>query len=212
MTFIESRFFDDIAPRASGGPEYRTTIKTLRGGGEHRNSLWADPLRMFDVTLTPRDVASIKALRDFVASTQGAANGFRCRDWSDYQATTEVVGTGNGTIYWFRLVKSYGSYSRRILKPVPGTVVVRLNGAVLSPTLYAVDTVNGLLIFKTAPGAGVVITASFNFDVPVRFDNDAIEVIMLCHKLGGTQTVKIREIRLREVIDIPAIDAIRATL
>lgn len=37
MTLIESRFFDNIATMASGGPEYRTTIKTLRGGGEHRN-------------------------------------------------------------------------------------------------------------------------------------------------------------------------------
>lgn len=213
MTFLEQRFFDDVAPRASGGPEYRTTIKTLRSGGEHRNALWADPLRNFSITLNARDTTGIDALYDFLADTQGAANGFRIRDWSDYQATSEPVGTGNGTTYWFRLNKQYGTgYVRRILKPVPGTVSVRLNGAVLSPTLYAVDTVNGLLIFKTAPGAGVVITANFDFDVPVRFSDDVTQVVMLFYRTGATETINVREVREREVISVPAIDAIRASI
>jgi uncharacterized protein (TIGR02217 family) len=213
MTFLEQRFFDDIAPQASSGPEYRTTIKTLRGGAEHRNSLWADPLRSFTVDLTPRDVPSIKLLLDLFADTLGAANAFRVKDWSDFQATRETIGVGNGTLYWFRLTKRYGaSYSRRILKPVSGRTAIFLNGVALSPALYAVDTVNGLVIFKTAPGAGVVITANFEFDVPVRFTEDAIQVVMLFYKTGTSDSINLREVRLREVISIPAIDAIRAAI
>lgn len=210
--FIERRFFEDIRPQASGGPEYRTIVKTLRNGAEHRNSLWADPLRSFDVTLGPRDRDAVKALLDFVAESRGAANGFRMRDWSDYSTQGEIIGVGDGNAYWFRLTRSYGTYARRILKPVFGTVEVRLNGVLQSPTLYAIDHVNGLVIFKFAPSTGVTITASFNFDVPVRFSDDALRVIMLFYKTGTSESLQLKEIRLREVIDLAAIDAVRATL
>lgn len=210
--FIERRFFDDIRPEASGGPEYRTIVKTLRGGAEHRNSLWADPLRSFNATLVPRDRDAVKDFLNFLAEARGAANGFRIRDWSDFSAPGEIIGTGDGNVYWFRLSRAYGDYSRRILKPVAGTVQVRLNGVTQDPSLYAVDHVNGLIIFKFAPGSGVVISASFEFDVPVRFSEDMIRVVMLFHKTGVSETIDFKEIRVREVIDIAAIDAVRATL
>lgn len=212
MTFLEQRFFDDIAPRATSAPEYRTTIKTLRGGAEHRNALWADPLRTFDVALTPRDLPSIKAALDFAATTRGAANGFRLRDWSDCRAEHEYLGTGDGSTYWFRFGRVYGNYWRRILKPVAGTVSVRLNGATLHPSLYTVDTANGLLILKNTPVPGVLITASFDFDVPVRFAEDGLSIAMNYHRLGHADGITLREIRLREVIDTDAIDAARALL
>ena len=210
--FIERRFFDDIRPEASGGPEYRTIVKSLRGGGEHRNSLWAEPLRSFNATLVPRNRDAVKEILDFLAEARGTANGFRLRDWSDYVAPGEIIGTGDGNVYWFRLVRAYGGYSRRILKPVVGTVQVRLDGVVQSPTLYAVDPVNGLIIFKFAPGSGVVISASFEFDVPVRFTEDTVRLIMLFYKTGVSESIDFKEIRVREVIDLAAIDALRATL
>ena len=210
--FIERRFFDDIRTEASGGPEYRTIVKSLRGGAEHRNSLWADPLRSFSATLVPRDRAAVKELLDFIAEAQGAANGFRIRDWSEFSAPGEIIGLGDGNVYWFRLTRAYGAYSRRILKPVAGTIQVRLDGVVQSPDLYAVDSVNGLIIFKFAPGSDVVISASFEFDVPVRFTEDALRVIMLFYKTGASESINFREIRVREVIDLTAIDEARAAL
>ncbi len=210
--FIERRFFEDIRPQASGGPEYRTIVKQLRNGAEHRNSLWADPLRTFDMTLVPRDRDAVKDLLNFAAESQGAAHGFRLRDWTDFNAPGELIGVGDGNVYWFRLVRAYGTYSRRILKPVIGTVEVRLDGVLQSPTLYVVDHINGLVIFKFAPGSGVAITAAFQFDVPVRFDDDTLKVIMLFYRTGVSENIKFREIRLREVIDLMAIDAARATL
>lgn len=212
--FIERRFFDDIAPRASGGPEYRTTIKTLRGGAEHRNALWADPLRTYNIALGPRDTTSVETVLDFMADAQGAANGFRIKDWSDFKLTGERIATGDAVNFWFRLVKPYGTtgYQRRILKPVAGTIQVRLNNVPLAATAFAVDTVNGLVIFKTAPGNGVAITVTGEFDVPVRFTEDMLNVVMLYHRSGQIDTLDLREIRLREVIDIAAINAIRAAL
>ena len=77
---------------------------------------------------------------------------------------------------------------------------------------YAGDPVNGLIIFKFAPGSGVVISASFEFDVPVRFTEDTVRLIMLFYKTGVSESIDFKEIRVREVIDLAAIDALRATL
>lgn len=42
----------------------------------------------------------------------------------------------------------------------------------LSNTLYTISDTSGRVIFDTAPTPGVTPTATFYFDLPVRFDND----------------------------------------
>ena len=208
--FIERRFFDDIRVGAVGGPEYRTTVKTMRGGAEHRNSLWADPLRSFNVALGLRDNDGIQDILNFSADTRGAAAGFRIKDWSDHVAINQRIGVGDGLSYFFRLVKSYGlTYQRRILKPVAGTVAVTVDG--VSAVVY-LDTVNGVVVFKNPPAVGVLIDASFEFDVPVRFASDMTDITMAYHAKGSQTSVEIKEIRVREMIDIAAYDTQRALL
>ena len=58
----------------------------------------------------------------------------------------------------------------------------------------------------------MVISASFEFDVPVRFTEDTVRLIMLFYKTGVSESIDFKEIRVREVIDLAAIDALRATL
>jgi uncharacterized protein (TIGR02217 family) len=222
MAFLETRFFTDIRPEANGGPVYRTTVKQLRGGGERRNAMWADPLRSFNVSLGARDTDDIHDLLDFVADTEGAAHGFRLKDWSDFkscpprQTVTALdvpVGTGNGTTYWWRLNKPYGaSYQRRITKPVIGSLVVAVDGVAVGPTVWFGDYVNGTIVFKNPPLGGAVITAGFEFDVPVRFTDDATDISMLAHKLAGSANIAIQEVRVIEDIDIAVYDALRASL
>lgn len=207
MAFVEQRFFEDIRPMASGGPQYRTNVLELRGGGTHRNSVWADPIRTYSLSLGPRDQDSIAAILDFVATMQGGLHSFRMKDYSDFEAENELLGTGNGVDFWFRLRKSYGTggYWRRILKPRAGTVVVRVNGVPVSPADFAVDTVNGLVILKNAPANGQQVHADYEFDVPVYFSEDAVELLMLVYHKGQWADIKVREDRLKEVIDEDAI-------
>ena len=210
MNFIEQQFPTDVRPEASGGPEYKTTVVDLRSGASHRNSLWADPVRNYSVTLGPRDRDSVAAILDFVANAHGGLNGFRMKDWSDYDATDEFVGVGNGSDYWFRLNKAYGAaYTRRILKPVLGTVTVYLDSVPLSGSAWALDTRNGVIVFQTAPGVGVQITADFEFDVPVYFADDMTEVLMLAQRLGQWSDIRLREDKIKEDIDVTYLDSIR---
>ena len=56
---------------------------------------------------------------------------------------------------------------------------------------------NGLeaVSFSAAPGTGVAITAGFDFDVPVRFDTDALDVTLDLERLGSITSIPLLEIR-----------------
>jgi uncharacterized protein (TIGR02217 family) len=220
--FIEQRWFDDAKIGMSGGPTYSTSVKMLRGGWETRNSLWQNPRRNYTVAVTDRNTDLISEMLDLFADTAGALNGFRIKDWTDCKscrplqttaATDQMIGIGDGTTYYFRLVKKYGAgYSRRIMKPVVGTVSVAVGGIPLSAGNWFLDPVNGVVILKDAPAVGAEVTAGFQFDVPVRFGDDSLQLIMQYHQLGGTGDFSLMEIRIREEINIAAYDAQRALL
>ena len=88
--------------------------------------------------------------------------------------------TDGGTTSSFQLRKAYGdagnSFIRDIRKPVTGTVVVYADGFATSDV--SVNVTTGIVTLGTAlrATAGVVISASCAFDVPVRFDIDQMKV------------------------------------
>ncbi|HDR27284.1 DUF2460 domain-containing protein, partial [Rhodovulum sp.] len=60
---------------------------------------------------------------------------------------------------------------------------------------WSVDTTTGVLNFDTAPASGVAITAGFEFDVPVRFDTDTLDVTLDIERLGSITSIPLLEIR-----------------
>ncbi len=178
-TFHEVQFPPKIAYGASGGAEFNTSITTTFAGFEQRNVNWQKARGRWDVSTGLKTKTDMDVLQAFFRARFGKAYGFRFKDWSDYQAVGQTLGTGNGTATIFQLVKLYTSgaysYSREIKKPVSGTVKIYLN-AVLQSSGFTVDHTTGVVTFTAAPGAGVIVSADFDFDVPVRFDTDALAV------------------------------------
>jgi len=58
-----------------------------------------------------------------------------------------------------------------------------------------VDTTTGVVSFATAPAEGVVITADFEFDVPVRFDADQMDITIETYQHGTWDQIPVLEIR-----------------
>ncbi|WP_167626623.1 DUF2460 domain-containing protein, partial [Paracoccus luteus] len=112
--------------------------------------------------------------------------------------TLSAIGTGDGITTAFQLVKRYASGSqtwvRAITKPVAGTVRIALDGAEQLGG-WSVDTTTGVVTFATAPAEGVAITAGFAFDVPVRFDTDALDVTLDLERLGSITSIPLLELR-----------------
>lgn len=178
-TFHEVQFPPKIAYGATGGAEFNTSITTTFSGFEQRNVNWQKARGRWDVSTGIKTKTDMDVLQAFFRARFGKAYGFRFKDWSDYQAVGQTLGTGNGTQTVFQLTKAYTSgaysYSRDIKKPVTGTVKIYLN-AVLQGAGFSVDLTTGIVTFSSAPGAGVIVSADFDFDVPVRFDTDTLAV------------------------------------
>ncbi len=199
MTFHEVQFPTDIAYGAQGGPQYSTAVVGTASGYEQRNSMWAAARLAWNVATGLKKQAQLDTLIAFFRARKGRAYGFRFKDWSDYQATAQALGTGDGANKNFQLVKSYisgpASEVRIIKKPVIGTVVPYLAG-VVQTSGWSVDTTTGILSFVIAPGVGIVVTADFQFDVPVRFDTDSMAATLQNVSQSDWQNLPIIEIRV----------------
>jgi uncharacterized protein (TIGR02217 family) len=199
MGFVETQFPTDISYGSSGGPEYTTDIVSSQNGYEQRNVNWEQARAKFNVAHGVKTKAQLDTLIAFFRARKGRAYGFRFKDWTDYQAATQAIGTGNGVATQFQLVKKYTSglvtETRIITKPVSGTVQVYKNG-VLQMAGVTIDTATGVITFATAPAAGVVITASFEFDVPTRFDTDRLSARLEAYGVHSWQDIPLVEVRV----------------
>lgn len=198
MSFDEIRLPLRIGFGSSGGPAFSTEVVTVDGGFEVRNQNWAEAKRRYDAATGLRTAADVTTLTQFFYARAGRARGFRLKDWSDFSAAAQNIGTGTGAQTAFQLVKRYTSgsitHTRTVTKPVSGTVSVFLNG-VLQASGWSVNTTTGLVTFSTAPASGVAVTATYEFDVPVRFDTDQLTLTTENFQLLSVQ-IPLVEIRV----------------
>ena len=207
MAFHEVRFPDDISRGARGGPERRTQIVTLASGDEERNASWADSRRSYDAAYGIRRADDLAAVVAFFEARNGRLHAFRWKDWGDHKSclpsgtpapTDQPLSPVEGMSGAFQLVKQYASgaqsWTRTITKPVAGTVRVALDGAE-QLSGWSVDALTGIVTFASAPGAGVAVTAGFEFDVPVRFDTDRLDVTHDLERLGSITSIPLVEVR-----------------
>ncbi len=197
--FAEVQFPPDISYGSSGGPEYTTDIVISTSGHEQRNVNWAQARLRYNVAKGIKTRDQLAALITFFRARKGRAFGFRFKDWNDYAATNEVIGIGDGTQLQFQLVKRYISggaqETRTISKPVAGSVAVYRNG-VLQSSGISINYVTGVVTFSTAPSSGAVVTASFEFDVPVRFDTDRLAATMDSFATHSWEDIPLVEVRV----------------
>lgn len=173
-SFHEVRFPERISYGAKGGPNYEVDIVTTKAGYEHRSLIRPEALCKYNISCGIKRPEQFQQVIAFYRARKGKAIGFRFKDWTDFQAVNTEIGIGDGSTVAFQLSKMYkdeGGYEiRTISKPVDGTVMIYVDG-VYTPTV-TVDTTTGVVTFPAAPAASTVITADFEFDVPVRFDTD----------------------------------------
>ncbi|KAB2910814.1 MAG: DUF2460 domain-containing protein [Hyphomicrobiaceae bacterium] len=210
--FHDTRFPTAISRAAHGGPERRTDVVVLGSGAEERNARWADSRRSYNAGYGVKSLNDLHAVIAFFEERRGRLHGFRWRDPLDWKscppesepaATDQLIGIGDGTTLAFQLAKTYGSafnpWTRAITKPVAGTVLVAVAGMLQTPgTDYALDAGTGIVTFLPGhvPAASAAITAGFEFDVPVRFDTDKLEINLQGFRHGAIPAIPVVEIRL----------------
>ena len=207
--FHETRLPARLAFGCTGGVERRTQVTTLGSGFERRSSPWAQGRRRYLIGTAVRPLDDAAALVAFFEARRGRLHGFRFRDPADCKscppsltpaAADQALGTGDGARKVFALAKAYGegetAVVRPIAKPLAGTVKLAVAGVILGPAAFGVDTATGLVTLAIAPAAGAAVTAGFEFDTPVRFDSDRIDVTLESFNAARVGAVALVEVRV----------------
>ncbi len=206
--FHDVLFPVDIALNSEGGPARKTDIVALVSGHEERNSPWAGSRRRFNAGYGVKSIDDIEDVIAFFEARRGRLYGFRFRDPFDFKgcrvketpsADDQALGEGDGVTTTFQLAKHYASggasYARTIAKPVAGSVSVALDGVVQSEGEdFAIDDTTGAVTMTTAPASGVVVTAGFLFDTPVRFDTDELRINLAAFRAGDIPSIPLIEV------------------
>lgn len=172
--FVEERLLDCVSYGTAGGPTWYTRKVGLNSGIIRRNPRRSRPLSRYSIIYRNLLREHHEEVIDAFNACMGGVFGFRLKDWADYQGTDELLGLGTGAEQTVQLVKLYTfgtrTIDRLIRKPVDGTVELTADGAPLAST---VDPETGLVTYTA--GVGDIVRASFEFDVPVTFQDDALD-------------------------------------
>lgn len=209
---VTVQHFDDVAfplaigRKASVSPGFSTQTVESYSGREQRSSDWADARMRFDAGPGVRSEADLATLIAFFRARRGAARGFRFTDPYDHHSADwgeaispvdQRIGIGDGMETRFQLVKHYGEGSdpqvRRITRPVAGSVRIAVAGVEMGAG-WEQDAL-GAILFDAPPAGNAIVTAGFAFDVPVRFEEDRLDINAETHAAGEIASVPLVEIR-----------------
>ena len=200
--FYEIELPRNISYGSTFGPGFSTSVVTMPNKAEQRNINWHYPYCSGNLSTGIRKKADFLEFYNFWMLCKGKAIGFRYYDWLDHEGLFMLLGIGDGSTTNFQLIKNYYNsllnvmQDRKIVKPIQDTVKLYtydcsdtsktkaeyqrniVNEFSSTPPTeisgWAVNVNTGIVTMQNAPATGVGIVASFEFDVPVRFDTDTM--------------------------------------
>lgn len=208
--FHEIQLSTKISYGATGGPRRKTEIIELYSGFEERNSPWSQSRRSYNIGYGIRDTDDVYDIMEFFEAREASLYGFRYKDWSDYKstkpllenivaATDQVIGVGTGAEILLQLIKTnpdtHNTIVREITKPIASSVIIAVDGITIDPVNYYVSEVSGRVTFGYLISAGQIITAGFEFDVPVRFAQEELRINLANYEKGEIPDIALVEVR-----------------
>jgi uncharacterized protein (TIGR02217 family) len=209
MAFHDAQLPSDVERGAQGGPRFKTTILILGGGLEKRNIDWATTRAEYDISYGIESKADYSDVIEFFYARQGRAHSFRFKDWADFEITDQTVLTTDGSTATVTMFKRYTSggvnFDRTITKPLASGWVVTVN-AVSQTVVYdtspaatevAINTTTGVITLGSTHAAtsGQAVNITGEFDVPVRFDTDALDVNVETFDAGSMPQLTLVEVK-----------------
>lgn len=219
MAFYEHRLPVEMSRMVSGGLGFRTLVNESDSGVETRiikftrvRGRWDLASRLMRIRennpVLRTDIETIQSLH---AAQEGRAHGFRFRHEGDFEigdpssptTDNQSIGTGDGVETQFQTIKSYtfGSvtYNRTIFKLVSGTYTVLIDNVPQTEgggSDYTIDINTGVVTFNVAPAAAEDVQIATEYDVPVRFDIDLLDIDYELARLGEIPAIPIVELKL----------------
>lgn len=204
MAFLEQRISTEILRGSRGGPRQRREKSYVQSGRMKQDFAWSRPLHTYDISYgikTQEDFEEVRSLFYLVMFTP--YDGFRARDWNDYQCTQANSSLTFISGSTWQMCRKYTHVATSYLRPVfkiAGTpVVYRTRASVVTVASATVDATTGIATISGHVG-GDTYTWEGEFDVPVTFQDDTMDQIELDGNwnavLQALPSIKLEEIRL----------------
>lgn len=171
-------------------PSFQTIEHKAVAGNSTAQSPQAYPAYSYDLPFeflrADNFTLEVQTLMSFYTGRKGKALPFHFNDPDDNAVVGQVLGIGDGATTDFALVRTMVNNVDPIQDAIAPTFTAFLNGvptavAALSTSQYG--TFYGVR-FAPAPGAGVVVTANFQYNWLCRFDEDQVEFGLLQYLNG----------------------------
>ncbi len=216
MAFHDVQLPDDIERGAIGGPMFKTTVVPMASGFEQRNIDWSQTRGEWDASYGIQTKDDYTRLIDFFYNRQGRAHSFPFKDWSDFEigkfadptSDNQILALGDDVEVDFQIFKRYISgafnYDRDITKPIAANTVVLLDNVVqTTPGDYSLAALTGIITFVVAPastggtggGGEEVVSVAGEFNVPVRFDIDKLDIQLQIENASALPSINLVEVR-----------------
>lgn len=203
MAFHDVRLPESIARNYVGGRGFLTVIVPILSGFEARDIKWSIARGRWRLGF-PLDEDQYETVTAFFYCRSGRGHSFRLKNWHDYKLgddgtdTYQSIGTADGIEVDFQIYKRYSSgginYDHTLTKMVAGTVRVWVDD-VEQVSGWTVDLLTGIVTFSVAPADTLDVAVLCEFDTPVRFDVDDLEVNMLIEPLASIPSLPIIEVK-----------------
>jgi uncharacterized protein (TIGR02217 family) len=179
MAFFEELFPPKISANMTGGPKFITSKAYMIGGQRITNREAQLPLHEYRLSHPVRAGRDFDELRSFFYVVGGDADGFRFKDWSDYQCSAAQSSMSLVVAGQYQMNKRYvyGSrtFTRKIQKPVTGAQIFRTRTGTttnITSTDASVNTATGIVTIANH-ASGDVYTWSGEFHIPAALKDPA---------------------------------------
>ena len=132
-------------------------------------------------------------LAGFFLQLLGQFGTFLYADPDDHAVTGQGIGVGDGSTTSFMMVRALGGFAEPV-GWVTSIANVYLNGAAQSSGSYS-RTAPNTLVFGSAPGSGIPITADFSYAFNCRFLDDQMDFEEFMSNLWKLDSMKFRSVK-----------------
>lgn len=174
-------------------PGFNTKVHRAASGREARAALQAFPLWTFKLSYEVLRAAvaygELQTLAGFFLARLGSFDSFLYNDPTDNAVTDQSIGTGDGMMDTFQLVRAWGLFIEPVMN-INGAVVIKVNGVTKTLITDYTLTSFGIVIFVVAPAVGTTITWTGAYYYRVRFMQDIAEFNQMMKDLWELKTLE----------------------
>ncbi|MCC2646473.1 MAG: hypothetical protein K0R02_538 [Rickettsiaceae bacterium] len=184
-----------LAQFLEGGPVFNTQIAQSVSGFEFRRAEWVAPIYKYRASSCYLSKTEYEEVVGFFNARQGKAYSFRLRDPFDNEASNQIIGQGDDITKKFQLYKNYGDEESRFIRKINLPVLDSVKLSIGERQINAdISALTGEIELKYPLKENEILTASFNYDIKVRFDIDN-----LTFKVAEEGYIILEELMLVEV-------------